>query len=125
MRQTRLFRARGQNRSLVVLPCFGAAVAGTHAYAASLDSLYVIDVSNPSNPTIVGTVGCHIIATGVGKTGVAVAGSYAYVACAWHESLLGVLLVKTSTHHQRSSALSISQAAESPGVACPWLRLRR
>jgi hypothetical protein len=51
-------------------------VAGTHVYVTDVYSgLYVIDVSDPADPRIVGSVGTPGLANGV-----AVAGSYAYVA---------------------------------------------
>jgi len=54
----------------------GVAVSGTHAYVAAGDyGLQVIDITNPANPQIVGSVHTPGLAGGV-----AVSGSYAYVA---------------------------------------------
>ncbi|MDW8069364.1 MAG: hypothetical protein RML46_10650 [Anaerolineae bacterium] len=55
---------------------FGLALSGNYAYVADTHALRVLDISNPSNPQVIGF--CHL-PWGIGGA-VALAGDYAYVA---------------------------------------------
>lgn len=62
--------------SLNTGPSFGVAVSGGHAFvAAGSSGLVIVDISDPENPAVVGSV-----ITQGGANRVAIAGNYAYVA---------------------------------------------
>ncbi len=59
---------------------FGVKVSGNYAYVGDIDSLYIIDVSTPSNPQRVGSVYLPFLTPNYGgRREIAISGNYAFV----------------------------------------------